>query len=657
MTPRPTRVVVVGQGYVGLPLAMRAVEAGHDVIGLDVDDRHGSSGWPPASRSSRTCRRRCSRPALRERAATAPPTTPTDVRGLRRRGDHGADAAARRRARPVLHRGRRRRRSARYVRPGALVVLESTTYPGTTEELRRADPRGRLAACAPARDFAVGYSPERIDPGNRDVAPARPRRRWCPASTPASLRRASTRSTARSSSRPCRSSSHPGRPSWPSCWRTRSATSTSRWSTSWRCSPHDLDIDVWEAIDAAATKPFGFMRFTPGPGRRRALPADRPELPVVARAAAARAGRSGSSSWPTTSTTTCPTTSSPRLMRRAEQARASRCRGPRVLVLGLAYKRNSGDARESPAVALVAPAARRRGRGRRGRPARGRAASPTDALTRRVALDRAGADAGRRGRAGDRPRRLRLRPGDRARSPACWTPGTGWTAPMSSSSSRPSIAVVLSGWPRVSESFALNEVLALHRAGLLAAVLRAEDRRRRDPAPGRGAARADGRDPPARRRRRPGRGGGQPARRHRRLGRARLLRARPGRGRRGGRRQVRRPVRVQRARAGRPQGVQAGARRPGPARRRRGDLQRGRRRRGRGRGHPPDAGPARRRPGRLPGHAAAGRPSTTRSSCSRSAGWWRRRASTSCSRRCPGWTGRTGCGWSATARCGPGWRR
>ena len=51
---------------------------------------------------------------------------------------------------------------------------------------------------------------------------------------------------------------------------------------------HDLGIDVWEAIDAAATKPFGFMRFTPGPGRRRALPADRPVVPVLAGEAGAR---------------------------------------------------------------------------------------------------------------------------------------------------------------------------------------------------------------------------------------------------------------------------------------------------------------------------------------------------------------------------------
>ena len=71
----------------------------------------------------------------------------------------------------------------------------------------------------------------------------------------------------------------------------------------------DLGVDIWRAIDAASTKPFGYMRFTPGPGRRRPLPAGRPVVPVVAGAAAAPGSRSGSSSSPTTSTSTCPTTS------------------------------------------------------------------------------------------------------------------------------------------------------------------------------------------------------------------------------------------------------------------------------------------------------------------------------------------------------------
>ena len=70
----------------------------------------------------------------------------------------------------------------------------------------------------------------------------------------------------------------------------------------------DLDIDIWEAIDAASTKPFGFMRFTPGPGRRRPLPADRPELSLVA-----GERRSGSSfrfvELANDVNSTCPTTS------------------------------------------------------------------------------------------------------------------------------------------------------------------------------------------------------------------------------------------------------------------------------------------------------------------------------------------------------------
>ena len=70
---------------------------------------------------------------------------------------------------------------------------------------------------------------------------------------------------------------------------------------------HDLGIDVWEAIEAASSKPFGFMRFTPGPGwAATACPSTRPISPGGSSGRWARA--SVSSSWPTTSTATCPTT-------------------------------------------------------------------------------------------------------------------------------------------------------------------------------------------------------------------------------------------------------------------------------------------------------------------------------------------------------------
>ena len=114
-----------------------------------------------------------------------------------------------------------------------------------------------------------------------------------------------------------------------------------------------MGIDVWEVIDAAATKPFGFMPFYPGPGPRRALHPDRPVLPVVEgarqleyRGPLHRAGRRRSTracreyvvrrAWPRRSTT-----------------REKAVKGSRVLVLGVAYKRDIDDVRESPALDVI----------------------------------------------------------------------------------------------------------------------------------------------------------------------------------------------------------------------------------------------------------------------------------------------------------------
>ena len=135
--------------------------------------------------------------------------------------------------------------------------------PGHDRGAGGADPRGRLRAHAGHR-LPVGYSPERIDPGNRDLEPRRTPRRSSPASTP-------RRSTAVHAfyativDRPCR------------CRHRREAELTKLLENTFRhvnvalvnelaMFARDLGIDIWEAIDAASTKPFGFMRFTPGPG-------------------------------------------------------------------------------------------------------------------------------------------------------------------------------------------------------------------------------------------------------------------------------------------------------------------------------------------------------------------------------------------------------
>ena len=114
----------------------------------------------------------------------------------------------------------------------------------------------------------------------------------------------------------------------------------------------DLGVDIWEAIDAASTKPFGYMRFTPGPGvGGHCLPVDPSYLSWQVQRRSA--SRSGSSSSRTTSTSTCPTTSCAGSWRLSIDKRLA-INGSRIVVLGLAYKKNTGDLRQSPSLGICA---------------------------------------------------------------------------------------------------------------------------------------------------------------------------------------------------------------------------------------------------------------------------------------------------------------
>src|SRR5580658_1505454 len=156
------RVVIVGQGYVRLPLAMRAVEVGYDVVGFDTDESRigrlagGESFVADVSSES-----------VREALATSryhPTTIESDCADF--------DVAVidvptplREGVPDLSHMERAATALGPFVRPGSVVILESTTYPGTTEELI-----GPLlqagSGLVPGVDFHLGYSPERIDPGN-----------------------------------------------------------------------------------------------------------------------------------------------------------------------------------------------------------------------------------------------------------------------------------------------------------------------------------------------------------------------------------------------------------------------------------------------------------------------------------------------------------
>jgi len=255
---RRAKVVVVGQGYVGLPVALRATEVGFPVVGYDVD---------PARVDALAAGRSYVEDVPDDRLAAAraagylPTHDPDDLRDF--------DVAVITVQTPLRENipdlsfiEAAARDLAAWLRPGALVVLESTTYPGTTDELLRPIlEEGGLRAGA--GDFFLGYSPERIDPGNPD---------WTFVNTAkvVSGYDARSREVVEAFYGALVDKIVP-------VGSTGEAELVKLLENTFRhvnialvnelaMFARDLGVDIWSAIDAAATKPYGFMRFTPGPG-------------------------------------------------------------------------------------------------------------------------------------------------------------------------------------------------------------------------------------------------------------------------------------------------------------------------------------------------------------------------------------------------------
>ncbi|MEV4106456.1 nucleotide sugar dehydrogenase [Nonomuraea sp. NPDC049695] len=338
------KLVVVGQGYVGLPLAMRAVEAGFDVVGLDVDPwrvkrlNAAESFVEDISDEQLADALRTGRYLASDDYADAEAfdicliTVPTPL----------CDGAP-----DLRHIASAGRSIAPLVRPGATVILESTTYPGTTQEylLPLLEEGSGLRAAA---DFHLGYSPERIDPGNG---------RWQLENTPKVVSGIDEPSLARIQAFYQK--------------LVERVVPVSSLQTAELCKllentfrhvnialinelaifAHQLGIDAWEAIDAAATKPFGYMRFTPGPGvGGHCLPIDPSYLSWAVKRGVGHNFRfvelanDINNSMPD------------QVVHRLALAlneRAKPINGSRVLLLGLAYKKNVGDCRESPAIHIA----------------------------------------------------------------------------------------------------------------------------------------------------------------------------------------------------------------------------------------------------------------------------------------------------------------
>ncbi|WBB68983.1 nucleotide sugar dehydrogenase [Micromonospora sp. WMMD812] len=335
------KLVVIGQGYVGLPLAMRAVEAGLDVVGLDVDaDRvkRLASGESfvediPADRLGRALGSGRYLPTTEYTDAAGFDicviTVPTPLR------DGTPDLSFVEQAGHAI---------GPYVRPGCAVILESTTYPGTTEELLRPLLEAASGLSSPG-DFHLGYSPERIDPGNPT---------WRLENTPKVVSGVDAASLARVDAfyRRLVERTVP-------VDSTRVAELTKLIENTFRqvnialineltMLSHHLDIDVWQAIDAAESKPFGFLPFRPGPGvGGHCLPIDPCYLSWQVKRRLGRQFRFIELANDVNHE--MPEHVTQRVM--AGLNRTGRAvTGARLLLLGLAYKKNTGDMRDSPAV-------------------------------------------------------------------------------------------------------------------------------------------------------------------------------------------------------------------------------------------------------------------------------------------------------------------
>ncbi|MGH3846375.1 MAG: nucleotide sugar dehydrogenase [Pseudonocardiaceae bacterium] len=338
------RVAVIGQGYVGLPLAIRAVEVGFDVIGFDIDKtridclRKAKTFIDDITDCDLAIAMSTGRYLPTDDSAAlagfdvAVVCVPTPLRDGAPDVSYIEDAAG------VL---------ATHITHGCCVILESTSYPGTTEEIFVPILEAGSGLRAGVQFFA-GYSPERIDPGNEI---------WRFQNTPkviAGVNEASLHALQDFYGRLVEQTVPvPG---------LREAELAKLLENTFRhvnialvnelavyC--HDLGLDVWAVVDAAATKPFGFMKFTPGPGvGGHCLPIDPSYLSWQARRSLGRAFRFVEIANDVNDN--MPDHVVSRVVTHLNQQRKS-VNGSRILLVGLAYKRNSRDTRQSPAVAVA----------------------------------------------------------------------------------------------------------------------------------------------------------------------------------------------------------------------------------------------------------------------------------------------------------------
>jgi UDP-N-acetyl-D-glucosamine dehydrogenase len=342
---REAHIVIIGMGYVGLPLAVVFAEAGYWVTGIDTDPRkvdalNQGESYVEDIASERirllVSERRLSATtdfAVLQQCDAVSICVPTPLRKTRDPDVSYIIATA--------------NEIARYIHPGMLIVLESTTYPGTTTELILPRLHDNAAQLQVGTDFFLCFSPERVDPGRND---------WTTRNTPkvmggvsaACLRAGQALyGTAIEQVVPVAS--------------TEAAEMVKLLENTFRAVNiglvnevllmcDRLGLDAWEIIEAAATKPFGFMKFTPGPGLGgHCIPIDPLYLSWKLKMLNYNARFIELASEVNTSM--------PRYwvqkVQDALNEAGKAVKNSRIMVLGVAYKKDVSDTRESPALDII----------------------------------------------------------------------------------------------------------------------------------------------------------------------------------------------------------------------------------------------------------------------------------------------------------------
>ncbi|MGH7651525.1 MAG: nucleotide sugar dehydrogenase [Gemmatimonadaceae bacterium] len=340
---RSACVGIVGLGYVGLPLAVEFAKAGFRVIGYDVSNRvceqlmNGKSHIQDVPNSELA-------PLVKSGKFTAT----TDEKRL-----FETDAISIAVPTPL---GKTRDPDMSYVigaaeaigrncHPGLVIVLESTTYPGTTRELMQ--PMLEEGGLKVGEDVFLAFSPERVDPGNK---------KWTTKNTPKVVGGITAACTEVASAlySSCLESIVP-------VSSTETAELVKLLENTFRAVNiglvnemaivcDKLGVDVWEVIDAATTKPFGFMKFTPGPGiGGHCIPLDPHYLAWKMRTLNYKTRFIDLASEINSE---MPAVVVRKVAQALNQDRKS-VNGSRVLVLGVAYKKDISDMRESPALDVI----------------------------------------------------------------------------------------------------------------------------------------------------------------------------------------------------------------------------------------------------------------------------------------------------------------